>query len=490
MLFITHNLGVVNRIADRVCVLYAGRVAELGAKASVLGAAAHPYTKGLLASLPQLAPERRTRRLVPIGGRFPDLTRLPAGCVFAPRCAFSEERCGEPQSLDPIAGDQKARCWKARRLLGTPWPATTPDTHAAARIPSGRGQLSVERLAKTYVLGRSHGVTWGRRLGLPWPRARRRILRAVDDVSFQIASGEVLGLVGESGSGKSTLARLVLRLIEPSAGLVRFDAQDVTGVPRSALTAFRKQAQIVFQNPNSSLNPRRTVGEAIARAVKLHSDCPAPERRERAEALIDRVGLPRAYYDRYPHQLSGGEKQRVGIARALATDPAFIVCDEPVSALDVSVQATVLNLLSDLKDRLGLSYLFISHDLSVVAHIADRIAVMYAGRLMEIGPAAAVLAPPYHPYTEALLSSIPLPDVALAGRPRIIVRADATGEPPLAGCPFYTRCPRKLGTICETATPPLHAAGPGHAIACHIPVPDLAAVTSVLPSGGTAADLS
>jgi peptide/nickel transport system ATP-binding protein len=223
--------------------------------------------------------------------------------------------------------------------------------------------------------------------------------------------------------------------------------------------------------------------------VQLHTNVPASGRRAHVEELLDQVGLPRAYFDRYPHQLSGGEKQRIGIARALATEPDFVVCDEPVSALDVSVQATVLNLLGDLQDRLGLSYLFISHDLSVVAHIADRIAVMFAGRLMEIGPAQAVLRPPYHPYTEALLSAIPLPDVGLARRRRIAVRTDSRGnERPAAGCPFQNRCPRKLGPICETVPPPFVDAGSGHSILCHIPLNDLAALPSVLPSRPKSAD--
>jgi peptide/nickel transport system ATP-binding protein len=219
----------------------------------------------------------------------------------------------------------------------------------------------------------------------------------------------------------------------------------------------------------------------VARAVKLHTDVPARDRRKHVEDLLDRVGLPRAYYDRYPHQLSGGEKQRIGIARALATNPMAVVCDEPVSALDVSVQATILNLLADLRDQFALSYLFISHDLSVVAHIADRIAVMYAGKIVETGKTAELLKPPYHPYTEALLAAIPLPDPALAARHRPLLKSDVTNLRGESGCPFHPRCPRKLGTICETMTPPVVEAAPGHTIVCHIPLEDLRAVPSVLP---------
>jgi peptide/nickel transport system ATP-binding protein len=256
----------------------------------------------------------------------------------------------------------------------------------------------------------------------------------------------------------------------------------VNSLTRQRLRAFRKNAQIIFQNPDSSLNPRRRIGDAIARAVKLHTTVLAASRRRHVEDLIDRVGLPRSYYDRYPHQLSGGEKQRVGIARALATEPAFIVCDEPVSALDVSVQATILNLLADLRENLGLSYLFISHDLSVVAHIADRIAVMYKGRLVEVGPTRAVLEPPYHPYTEALLSSIPLLDAGDTHKGRGKLRSiEVAAGRAQTGCRFHDRCPRKFGVICETVEPPLVQVDAKHSIACHIPLDDLAAVAPVLP---------
>lgn len=482
MLFITHNLGVVNRIADRVCVIYAGRIVEIGEKNDVLGAPSHPYTKGLLASLPRLTARERQKRLAPIGGRFPDLTALPAGCVFAPRCPFAESKCNEPQSLQPLDKDHAARCWKTGELQHVPWPASDHATSTIARVPAKQGELAVRDLSKTYTLGGRGGtIRWARCFGLPWPTIERQRLRAVGGVSFAIPAGEVLGLVGESGSGKSTLARLTIRLIEPDGGEIVFNGRNVNELRGAALKAFRRSAQIVFQNPDSSLNPRRTVGEAVARAVKLHTDVPGKERRKHVESLMDRVGLSRSYYDRYPHQLSGGEKQRIGIARALATNPMLVVCDEPVSALDVSVQATVLNLLSDLRDQFNLAYLLISHDLSVVAHIADRIAVMYAGKIVEAGSTAAVLEPPYHPYTEALLAAIPLPDPALAGRHRTVLKSDVTNARVETGCPFHTRCARKLGTICETVAPPVVEGVPGHSIVCHISLKDLKKVDSVLP---------
>jgi peptide/nickel transport system ATP-binding protein len=489
ILFITHNLGVVNRIAERVCVLYAGRVAEVGSKYDVLASPAHPYTKGLLASLPTLILNERRSRLAPIPGRLPDMTDLPTGCVFQPRCPFSEERCVLPQGLVEVDNTRRARCWKAESLLEVPWEVPEQDhpgapASSAATPAAGTGELVATDLVKTFVGGRIGGMRWERVLGLPWPAAVRREIRAVNGVSMRIAPGEVLGLVGESGSGKSTLGRLLTRLVDTDAGRIVYDGEDVTDRPERRLKTFRGKAQVIFQNPDSSLNPRKTVGEAIARALLLHTEGARAGRRERVGRILERVGLPRSYLSRYPHQLSGGERQRVGVARALATQPSFIMCDEPTSALDVSVQATVLNLLADLREQEGLSYLFISHDLSVVSHVSDRIAVMYAGEIVEIGRTKEVLEPPYHPYTEALLSAIQLPDPRLARRERITLRTDTvpSGQE-ITGCPFHPRCPRKLGKICETTRPPVVQASKDHSFTCHIPLEQLAKVRSPLATG-------
>ena len=484
MLFITHNLGVVNRIADRVCVLYAGRVVELGRRETVLGSPSHPYTKGLLAALPRLTTGDR-HRIAPIPGRFPDLTAPPTGCIFAGRCPFVEETCRtQAQALASVDPGHEVRCWKAEGLPAWPRPAARERVATSAPVAGATPLIRANDLVKTYRRGSGRRFTWSRRFGvIPWPSAASERIHALEHISLSIERGEVLGLVGESGSGKSTLGRTILNLISPTAGTVHFDGQDIGGPNTADRFAWRKRAQIVFQNPDSSLNPRRRIGHAIARAVSLHCDVPGKALRGHVEALLDRVGLPTSYYDRYPHQLSGGEKQRVGIARAIATGPDFIVCDEPVSALDVSVQATVLNLLDELRRDLGLSYLFISHDLSVVAYIADRIAVMYSGRICEIGPAESVLRPPYHPYTRALLSAIPNPEPGASATERVRLRGDrppGTGE--REGCIFHTRCPDAIPGLCEASTPPVLEPSPGHRIACHLPLAELMGRPSALPS--------
>ena len=295
------------------------------------------------------------------------------------------------------------------------------------------------------------------------------IVQAVNGVSFRIARGETLGLVGESGCGKTTLARAVLRLIEPTSGTIVFDGTDLLALAPRPLRALRRRMQIVFQDPWSSLNPRLRVGDAIREGIEIHHLAEGAAADRRVEQLLEEVGLPVTAARQYPHEFSGGQRQRIGIARALAVEPDLIVCDEPVSALDVSVQAQVLNLLDDLQRRRGLSYLFISHDLAVVRHIAPRVAVMYLGRIVEEGPADAIFSAPKHPYTEALLSAVPVPDPR-AGRRRIILE----GEPPSPvrpppGCPFHPRCqhPRK-DESCRTTRPELRELGPGRHTACHM----------------------
>jgi peptide/nickel transport system ATP-binding protein len=461
MLLVSHNLGIVDRLCDRVAVLYAGRLAESGPTRSVLHQSGHPYTKGLLAALPR--PDRpHAGRLAPIPGGLPDLTQPDPGCNFRPRCAFAAPGCELPQALLGH-GVHRVRCHRMDAVAALSWPvAEAPPVPLRPAVPAAlmAGENLRRRFGGSGLLARLLG------------RARAGGL-AVNDVSVAVGRGEILGLVGESGSGKSTLGRLLLRLQPSDAGVLRFDGQTVADRPGQA---FRRRAQIVFQNPDTALNPRQSVATILARPLRRFGVAGGAARAAEVARLLALVRLPPSYAARYPHQLSGGEKQRVGIARALASRPDFLVCDEAVSALDVSVQAAVLNLLRDLRDELGVAYLFISHDIGVIAHIADRVAVMYRGTLVEDGPTVDVLRPPYHPYTELLLRSVPM--IGGVRQARLPAPEDAAADP---ACKFAARCPRKLGPVCDTLLPPVQSAGPGHRIRCHIPLPQLAEMPPWLP---------
>jgi peptide/nickel transport system ATP-binding protein len=444
LLLVSHNLGIVDRLCDRATVLYAGRVVEDGPTPHVLGMSRHPYTRGLLAALPR--PDQ-TGLLSPIPGSLPDLTKPDAGCNLRPRCAFAAAGCEKPQML--AGGDHAVRCHRADELLGAQWPAPVPLPPFAPRDG---------------VLLAAEAVS--RRFGP---------LQAVDAVSLTIAPGEVLGLVGESGCGKSTLGRLLLRLIPADSGTLGFAGEALADDPP---LAFRRQAQIVFQNPDTALNPRQTVGAILRRPLQHFGLAQGAAARAEIDRLLNLVRLTPAYASRYPHQLSGGEKQRVGIARALASRPAFIVCDEAVSALDVSVQAAVLNLLTELRQALGLALLFISHDIGVIAHVADRVAVMYGGALMEIGPAGSVLHPPFHPYTEALLSAVPV--IGRSGADRLRLPGEPGAVHTGIGCRFALRCQHRVGPVCIEQYPPWQDLGGGHSVRCHIPAAALATIRSPL----------
>ncbi len=453
VLFISHNLAIIERMCDRIGVLYAGSLVEEGPGAALLARPLHPYTMRLLRCLPAAGRRKSDGRLDTIPGFLPPLGSIRTGCVFAPRCDFADAVCRTTAPPPSGTGGQTARCHHIDRATAAGRAAPETAGPAPAAAPGGgRPALQVSGVSKTFRIG---------------PHA----LRAVTDVSLTLRAGETLGLVGESGSGKTTLARLLLGLTAPDAGgTIELDGQKVAGQAKRRSRADQKSLQIVFQNPDSALNRSHTVRHLIERSLSRLGGLFGRQRAERLSALVSAVRLTDRHLSMRPRQLSGGLKQRVAIARAFAGDPRVVICDEPTSALDVSVQAAILNLLADLQATAQVSYVFISHDLGVVRYLSDRIAVLYLGRIMEIGPAEDVFNGPHHPYTEALLSAVPdLAERHGAGAARIRLQGEMPSPlAPPPGCVFNTRCPRKIGAVCETTEPTL-AADADHAIRCHLP---------------------
>lgn len=465
ILFISHSLPTIARMCDRVGVLYAGELVEEGPADVLFADPRHPYTVALLRCVPAPGQRKTQSRLSTIPGFLPAPGSIAGCCVFAPRCGNATERCHREAPPPVDLGGRLTRCFYPERAPDLPRDAAALDAPAHRR-PHSTPVLRARRLSKTYSVG-----------GKPF--------KAVHDVSLDLWPGETLGLVGESGSGKSSLAKLLLGLSSPDAGgSLQLEGESLA--PRAALrTRTQLQAlQMVFQNPGSALNRSQTVRRLLGRSLRLIG-LGGPARETRLRELAASVRLTGRHLEQRPRQLSGGLKQRVGIARAFAGAPRVVVCDEPTSALDVSVQSAILNLLVELQAERQVSYLFISHDLNVVHYLSDRIAVLYLGRLLEIGPAEQVFAGPQHPYTEALLS-------VDAGHRRAGARIKLVGELPSAlelpgGCVFHTRCPRKLGELCETTEPALLEAGDAHAIRCHIPAAELARLqlNAASPAPGT-----
>ncbi|MBY6242624.1 ABC transporter ATP-binding protein [Methylosinus sp. Sm6] len=456
VLLITHDLGVAAEIADRIVVMYAGRIVEDAPAADLFARPAHPYTRGLLRSIVGEAASPRAP-LPAIPGSIPGLAALPTGCRFHPRCSRSSWRC--LVEAPPLIETNAARvaCWHPHEES-----LSLATSVAEPAPPHTVRPASVEPLIETVALSRHYPI------GSARPGARRASLRAVDDVSFAITSGETFGLVGESGSGKSTLGRLLLRLERPDAGHVAFDGVDLARLGGRRLRQMRRDMQMIFQNPHGSVDPRWTVGEIVSEPLATHEWGTAAERRDKVAELLAEVGLDPALERAYPHRLSGGQCQRIAIARAIALRPRFIVADEAVSALDVSVRAQIVNLLQELKERLGLTMLFIGHGLDVVRHVSDRIGVMYLGRLVEIGPADTLFRHPAHPYTKALLAAIPKLDPRLrCGLAPIDGEIPSFVSPP-SGCAFHPRCPA-VTARCREETPALVPIGEdSRAVACHV----------------------
>jgi peptide/nickel transport system ATP-binding protein len=468
IILISHALGVIANVCRRVIVMYAGEVVEEGPTEQVLADPRHPYTWALINAVPRI--DRHlpgTRSLTTIEGAPPDPLAIPSGCRFAARCPFRIEKCNEHPALTELAAGRKARCWVTQS--GEPLPPPSTALPASARIVVAPTEakptetagplLSVRGLVKHFPLARDGFF------------GAKKVVRAVEGVDLDVAAGETVGVVGESGCGKSTFARLIVRIHEPTAGSIRFAGQEIADASASAIRPLRRRMQMVFQDPYASLNPRMTVGEILSEPIRFHGlTGSAAETAERVEELLGAVGLNPKMAIRYPHEFSGGQRQRISIARALALKPEFIIADEPISSLDVNIQAQIINLLIELQERFKLTYLFIAHDLAVVRHISDRIAVFYLGKVMEIAPAEDLFTASLHPYTRYLISAVPIPD-ADAERKR--ERLPLTGEPPSAidppsGCCFRTRCPIAQ-PVCAEVVPLLTAQRSGHLAACHFP---------------------
>jgi peptide/nickel transport system ATP-binding protein len=479
MIYISHNLGLILETCNRITVMYSGEAVEVGTVEEVFDRMRHPYTRGLFNSIPLPGADKHARPLVAIPGQLPLPHERPEGCNFAPRCDFCRAGvCDHGFVKMETVPDQPGHMTRCRRFEEIDWQSRPKHAEAAAATESGRVVLRVEELRKYYEIRDNslRALIKGHRL---------RTVKANEKIDFEAREAETVALVGESGCGKSTLAKVLLGLETATEGKVVLDNQDLGQVPvqkRRPQTV--SHLQMVFQNPFDTLNPSHSVGGQIGRVIRKFGVESDPEKvRERVMQLLDIVKLPRDFYYRRPRQLSGGQKQRVGIARAFAGNPRVVVADEPVSALDVSVQAAVAQLLMEIQRENRTTLLFISHDLSLVRYLADRVVVMYLGTIAEQGTTDEVFQPPYHPYTEALLSAIPIADTSVQKK-EIVLEGDipsAVNPPP--GCPFQTRCPRKLGKICEEQAPPVRVFGKGHKIACHIPPDDLLRMDPVIVLG-------
>lgn len=463
LIFITHDLGVIAEICDDVVVMYAGKVAETAPAKELFKAPRHPYTKGLLLSIPLLSTQSKST-LYTIEGMVPSLTELPPACRFENRCPLAQPVCAKELPLLQAVGEMHHSACHFHEAVETlsheensGSPAGLPQAPATP-VTKGETCLTVRGLKQYFPI---HGGVFQRKVG---------DLKAVDDVSFSVRKGETVGIVGESGCGKTTLGRSLLRLYNPTAGEVFFEGENLAELSAGRMKTLRQQMQMIFQDPFESLNPRHTIGQILEEPFVIHGVKSKAKREKNVAELLKRVGLSSDAATRFPHEFSGGQRQRIGVARAIALAPRLIICDEPVSALDVSIQSQILNLLLRLQRELSLTFLFIAHDLSVVKHISDRIAVMYLGKIVEYADADRLYENPLHPYTRALISSIPIPDPSVRRKRTILEGELPSPANPPSGCNFRTRCPIAIDR-CKIEEPQLFAPdGEGqrdHVAACH-----------------------
>jgi peptide/nickel transport system ATP-binding protein len=482
-LYVTHNLGVVARICQRVAVLYAGELVEDAPVEELFLQPWHPYTMGLLESVPQIGQSKLHVELQAIPGQIPSLQNRPSGCVFAPRCALAIDRCHvEKPRLDIPVDGRRVRCFRWSEIAAgdISLNGETANRKYLQIRELNEQVLEIDNLQVYFEFGRSFTNVVKRQPG--------QIVKAVDGVGFRLDKGQTLGIVGESGSGKTTLARAIVGLAIRTGGEINLLGSNLPPELNKRPVETRKLLQYVFQNPEEALNPYMTIGETLRRPYISLLNKSREESDAEVVNLLQAVRLPTEYSKRMPSQLSGGEKQRIAIARAFATHPDLLITDEPVSALDVSVQASILNLLRDLQADNNNTLIFISHDLAVVGYVADLIAVMYVGQIMELATSKSLFQPPHHPYTEALLSAIPLLD-PLAQQAPIRLQGDVPSQVDLpSGCPFHPRCPRYLGDICKTETPHWQENEIGQRIFCHIPLEDLMIAQYPIESGQKAGD--
>ncbi|MHB1533196.1 MAG: dipeptide ABC transporter ATP-binding protein [Acidimicrobiales bacterium] len=462
VMLITHNLALVAEFCDRVLVMYAGQIVEEGPVEEIFENPQHPYTWQLLNSLPRID-RPRASRLVTIDGSPPDLAKLPGGCRFHPRCPFREDRClTEEPPLEAVGPAHRARCWILMKSIQAPNAASSPSP-AMSPGPSSQAVLK-PAISRDEPIMRIQGIS--KHFGVP----SRGLVKAVDDVTLDIYRGEALGLIGESGCGKSTLGALMVLLLAATSGRVVFEGEALDSRRRKKLHQLRRRVQMVFQDPVASLDPRMTIADIIAEPLDNHQRLPRTQRGVAVEEALEAVGLRQAVADQYPHELSGGQRQRVGIARAIILRPSLIICDEPIAALDVSIQAQIVNLLHDLRAQYHLTLLFISHDLTVVRHLCDRVAVMYLGKIVEVASTEDLFIDPQHPYTRALLDAMPIP-IPRRRRDRNAIPLAGEVPSPLnapSGCSFHPRCRLAVTGFCDLEKPELRTCGAHeHVAACH-----------------------